>query len=187
MIYNLKRFIGDCFDVYFFLWNNGAPLWEREKFLWEQEQLKEWHYVQSKRQKKLSSRSRGRRVHFAPDVSHDPPLHRSDPVKSFVVGSLVVPTTVRFSNVFGRISADLYQSDLTSKACSSGVDTADQISNSKATSESCGKCLAVGHRAVSCLSPWRCRACFGYGHKQRWCLTRVKPKVFWAPKRKCTT
>jgi hypothetical protein len=28
--------------------------------LWEQEQLKEWHYVQSKRQKKLSSRSRGR-------------------------------------------------------------------------------------------------------------------------------
>jgi hypothetical protein len=27
MVYNLKRFIGDCFDVYFFLWSNGAPHW----------------------------------------------------------------------------------------------------------------------------------------------------------------
>ena len=35
MVYNLKRFIGDCFYVYFFLWSNGAPHWEREKFLWE--------------------------------------------------------------------------------------------------------------------------------------------------------
>jgi hypothetical protein len=35
MIYNLKRFIGFCFDVYFFLWSNGAPHWEQEKFLWE--------------------------------------------------------------------------------------------------------------------------------------------------------
>jgi hypothetical protein len=26
MIYNLKRSIGSCFYVYFFLWNNGAPL-----------------------------------------------------------------------------------------------------------------------------------------------------------------
>jgi hypothetical protein len=32
MIYHLKCFIGDCFDVYFFLWNNGAPHWECEKF-----------------------------------------------------------------------------------------------------------------------------------------------------------
>jgi hypothetical protein len=178
MIYNLKRFIGDCFDVYFFLWSNGAPHWEREKFLWEQEQLKEWHYVQSKRQKKLSSRSRGRRVHFAPDVTHDPPLPRPDPVNSFVVGSLVVPTTVSFSTVFGRISADLSQSDPASRACSSGADAPVQNSNSKAKSPLCGKCLAVGHRAVSCQSPWRCRACFGYGHKERWCLTRSKPKVF---------
>jgi hypothetical protein len=50
MIYHLMCFIGDCFDVYFFLWNNGAPHWECEKFFWEQEQLKEWNYVQSKKQ-----------------------------------------------------------------------------------------------------------------------------------------
>jgi hypothetical protein len=53
MIYNLKHFIGSCFDVYFFLWNNGAHHWEREKFLWEQEQLREWNYVQSRKQKKV--------------------------------------------------------------------------------------------------------------------------------------
>jgi hypothetical protein len=48
MIYSLKRFIGDCFDVYFFLWSNRAPHSEREKLLWEQEQLREWLHVQSK-------------------------------------------------------------------------------------------------------------------------------------------
>ena len=32
-VYNLRRFIGTCFDVYFHLWSNGAPHWEREKFL----------------------------------------------------------------------------------------------------------------------------------------------------------
>ena len=37
MVYNLRRFIGSYFDVYFHLWSNGAPHWEREKLLWEQE------------------------------------------------------------------------------------------------------------------------------------------------------
>ena len=37
MVYNLHRFIGSYFDVYFHLWSNGAPHWEREKLLWEQE------------------------------------------------------------------------------------------------------------------------------------------------------
>ena len=34
-VYNLRRFIGSCFDVYFHLWSNGAPHWEHENFLWE--------------------------------------------------------------------------------------------------------------------------------------------------------
>jgi hypothetical protein len=29
-IYKLRRFIGTSFDVYFHLWSNGAPHWERE-------------------------------------------------------------------------------------------------------------------------------------------------------------
>ena len=48
-IYNLRRFIGACFDVYFHLLSNGAPHWEREKFLWEQEQEHQWTKVRSKR------------------------------------------------------------------------------------------------------------------------------------------
>ena len=50
-VYNLRRVISSCFDVYFHLWSNGAPHWEREKFLWEQEQLKEWTVVQSRKKK----------------------------------------------------------------------------------------------------------------------------------------
>lgn len=35
MVYALRRVIGSSFDVYFHLWSNGAPHWEREKRLWE--------------------------------------------------------------------------------------------------------------------------------------------------------
>ena len=53
-VYNLRCFVGACFDVYFHLWSNGAPHWEREKFLWEQEQEREWITVNSCRNKKPS-------------------------------------------------------------------------------------------------------------------------------------
>lgn len=33
MVYDLRRVIGKVFDVYFHLWSNGAPHWEREKRL----------------------------------------------------------------------------------------------------------------------------------------------------------
>ena len=29
----------------------------------------------------------------------------------------------------------------------------------------------------------RCRLCFQYGHKARWCLSRKKPQAVWKPKR----
>jgi hypothetical protein len=51
-VYGLRRFIGSSFDVYFHLWNNGVPHWEREKRLWEIEQEKEWTKLKSKRQKR---------------------------------------------------------------------------------------------------------------------------------------
>ncbi|KAJ1275327.1 hypothetical protein BS78_05G127500 [Paspalum vaginatum] len=41
-VFHLKRFIGRSFDAYFHLWHNGVSNWEREKYLWEIEQAKEW-------------------------------------------------------------------------------------------------------------------------------------------------
>jgi hypothetical protein len=46
------------FDVYFHLWSNGAPHWEREKRLWEIEQEKEWTTVLSKSSKREEKKKR---------------------------------------------------------------------------------------------------------------------------------
>jgi hypothetical protein len=47
-VYALRRVIEISFDVYFHLWSNGAPHWEREKRLWEAEEAKKWNTVLSK-------------------------------------------------------------------------------------------------------------------------------------------
>ena len=39
-VYRLRRVITSQFYVYFHLWSNGMPNWEREKRLWEEEQEK---------------------------------------------------------------------------------------------------------------------------------------------------
>lgn len=52
-IYNPRRIIGSSFDVYFHLWSNGAPIWEREKRIWEAEEAKRWTEVVSKQGKKI--------------------------------------------------------------------------------------------------------------------------------------
>jgi hypothetical protein len=41
LVYKLRRVISSSFDVYFHLWNNGTPHWEKEKRVWEIEQEKE--------------------------------------------------------------------------------------------------------------------------------------------------
>jgi len=81
LVYGLRRFIAKNFDVYFYLWHNGTPNWEREKRLWEEEQAHEWTLVRSK-QSQCASRSipkQNKRVHFAenwimrsPPVKHQP-------------------------------------------------------------------------------------------------------------------
>ena len=60
-----------------------------------------------------------------------------------------------------------------------------QFSNSK-VDLFYGKCLAHGHLARRCIGLWRCKSCFHYGHKARWCLTKAHPKIFWAPKASAT-
>jgi hypothetical protein len=84
-IYNLRRFIGDSFDVYFHLWSNGAPHWEREKRLWGAEEAKQWTKVLSKNQKRVASKSSSsskifrKRVHFAEKIVQDSPVTKSKP------------------------------------------------------------------------------------------------------------
>jgi len=65
-IYKLRRFIGRSFGVYFHLWSNGAPHWEKEKGLWEAEEAKLWTKVVSKRQKKDAKSVAAKSVKFAP-------------------------------------------------------------------------------------------------------------------------
>lgn len=92
----MKRFIGSSFDVYFHLWNNDVPHWEREKRLWEEELGKEWVKILSKKDKRqLNSPSRKppKKVRFAKKLVQDsPPVkHRPSFQQSFKVGDVIVP------------------------------------------------------------------------------------------------
>lgn len=81
-VYALRRVIGASFDVYFHLWTNGAPHWEREKRLWEEEEAKKWTKVLSKCQKNdaKSKSSVGKRVRFASQVAVNSPVKKFAPV-----------------------------------------------------------------------------------------------------------
>lgn len=99
-IYKLRRFIGRSFDIYFHLWSNGAPHWEREKRLWEAEEEKRWSLVLTKNQKKAEKKSSAKRVHFAKQLVCSSPKHKSSPpeVSSVIkIGSfdLNIPAEVR--------------------------------------------------------------------------------------------
>ena len=47
-VYQKRIITTPTFDLYFHLWNNGTPHWEREKRAWEIEQEKEWTLVHSR-------------------------------------------------------------------------------------------------------------------------------------------
>lgn len=56
-VYKLRRVITNMFDIYFHLWNNGTPHWEREKHAWEIEQEREWTKVLSRSSKKAAAKA----------------------------------------------------------------------------------------------------------------------------------
>jgi hypothetical protein len=119
-IYQLRRVIGSCFDVYFHLWSNGAPNWECEKFLWEQEQHKEWTLVQSRKRKtsKPSSPRSSRLVRFARNLVQDSlmPKHRPSSIPdSITIGAFTFPTNVKISSIFGKLHQGLQRSSLRSE------------------------------------------------------------------------
>jgi hypothetical protein len=94
-VYNLKRVISSCFDVYFHLWNNGTPHWEREKRAWELEQEKEWSAVLSKRSKKAAKAAAKsasilpKKVHFANKLVQSPPKIKFIPPSCIYFGSFL--------------------------------------------------------------------------------------------------
>ena len=143
--------------------------------MWEQEQLKEWTVVQSRKKKYPKPVAcSARRVRFAPKLVQDSPKPKHSLVQipdSITVGAFTFPTTVKFSSVFGRLRHDLDPSS--DRSDPKFMDTAQpkieapldfQFSNSNLDAR-CAKCLALGHSARSCSKPWRCNACFNYGHK----------------------
>lgn len=46
----------------------------------------------------------------------------------------------------------------------------------------CTRCLSLNHRSIDCFLAPRCVACFNYGHKFKFCLTRSRPNILWQPK-----
>ena len=80
-VYNLWRFIRSCFDVYFHLWHNGTPNWEREKRLWEEKQASEWIKVMSKKSKRDLRRANNvipkKKVRFADCLDKISPAKKS--------------------------------------------------------------------------------------------------------------
>lgn len=144
-VYALRQVIGNCFDLYFHLWNSGVAYRESDKRRWELEQESEWTHVQSKkdrkrfpRQDKRWFRKPSKKVHFADDLvqkspvrKHHPPslpvrlafgaftcLANPDaaPVQRLVFGSSPIPFgEIPASRIFGRILSDLP----TSTPCSS--------------------------------------------------------------------
>lgn len=212
-VYALRRFIGTSFDVYFHLWNNGVPHWEREKRLWEEEQEKEWTTILSKKQKKQLKipPHPPKKVRFAKKLVQDSPPAKHCPVlmNTFKVGSFTIsipvegrPTSdtpvqvdVPVQSVFDRLKSDLGVPCSSEIPCSSDIPNdqsmAAKISDLRQNNlnfedaiQSCANCLGLGHAARNCSSPVRCKSCWHNGHRARKCFLGRRPKTSWKPKPK---
>ena len=86
-VYHLRRVITSQFDIYFHLWSNGTPNWEREKRLWEEEQEREWSTVLYKSTKKSIKKANNKRVSFAKNLVQKPPRQPAQPPGVIQFGS----------------------------------------------------------------------------------------------------
>jgi len=146
-IYNLRRFIGSRFDVYFHLWSNGAPHWEREKFLWEQEQQRQWTVVQSRKSKR-SSANGTKRVHFAPNLAQSSQVQEHQPhalFDSVLVGVFQIPIPAKITSKFEGFRLDHHGgSSSQSDPKITEAAPAFQISNSNSNPRVFARFLALG-------------------------------------------
>jgi hypothetical protein len=131
-IYKLRRFLGKAFDVYFHLWSNGAPHWEREKRIWEAEEAKKWSLVLSKKQKRVSNPlEKRKKVRFAEKIVQNSPVRKSHPIEvpqSVKIGyfSIDLSDSLKQANVVKSVSGILKASVLTESSGSSESDHGSQ-------------------------------------------------------------
>lgn len=198
-IYSLRRVITSSFDLYFHLWNNGTPHWEREKRAWEIEQEKEWSTVLSKRAKRQAKaqakKSTPKKVSFAkPLVQYPRQIIQFGAFRTVVTENQVQTQFSFGSYTHGArsilpCSSPPGNSSMLRSAFSEGNSNALNNSNPWATTAPsspplyCSRCLATGHTRIACKSQIRCKSCYNYGHVMKTCLTRTQPGLLWVPKR----
>lgn len=210
-VYALRRFIGEHFDVYFHLWRDGTPNWERENRLWELEQAKEWTEVLTKRAKRQSKSSKI--VNFAknpifiprslytsscPDDSVKPQPSsvlrfgafsfqiQGDSVhnESITLHKQVFDSSREQFVVHGSSAGSSIHSNLNSN-CALIKDAISIGSDPNFLHAMHGvyfNCLESGHLAKSCRLPVQCKNCYNFSHLSRWCLTRTRAKLVRRPK-----
>lgn len=209
-VYKLRRVITKSFDIYFHLWNNGTPHWEREKRAWEIEQEKEWTKILSRSAKREAKKQENMQKHvrFACKIVQSPAKVKSQPLVSISFGSFtteVDPT--HFSDVgsfrVGGTSLEIHgrSSEMEihthrhvqlHNGTSSGqpqakapfMGTGFRLSNSKVMDRStmCSRCLSKDHFRWACKSRIRCARCFNFGHIKIFCRRTPKPIWKWLPK-----
>jgi hypothetical protein len=190
-VYNLQCVTTSFFDVYFHLWNNGTPHWEREKRAWEIEQEKEWTLVLSKSSKKEVKRKENlKRVHFAKPIVQPPPKNNHQPSISLIFGSFSSqfdPSSLSQRMVFGPSSIlrrDPIGSNGEPKNMAPPMPRSDDpapFPNSKSLGclLKCFHCLDLGHTRRYCRSKVRCAQCFNFGHVKRRCPYNIQHKPIW--------
>lgn len=208
-IYKLRRVTTPMFDLYFHLWNNGTPHWEREKRAWEIEQEKEWTKVLSKSSKREAKKKEKdqRHVHFAKNLIQSPPkvkfLPQIPSQISLTFGAFscsVHPSTATMKHlVFGEQSCSApersgasspmghqVQNEFPVNMAITAEDNELKVSNSILNPQNqalyCARCLVWGHSRSTCTSSVRCRRCFKLGHIKRQCYARLQPVYSWRPK-----
>jgi hypothetical protein len=123
-----KKICGKAFDVYFHLWSNGAPHWEREKRIWEAEEAKKWSLVLSKKQKKISnSLEKRKKDRFAEKIVQNSPVRKSHPIEvpqSVKIGSFSIDLSdsLKQANVVKSVFGILKATVSTEISCSSESD-----------------------------------------------------------------
>jgi hypothetical protein len=131
-IYKLRRFVGKAFDVYFHLWSNGAPHWEREKRIWEAEEAKKWSLVLSKKQKRVSNPLvKRKKVRFAEKIVQNSPVHKSHPLEvpqSVKIGSFNIDLSdsLKQAKDVSTVSGILKATLSTESSCSLKLDHGSQ-------------------------------------------------------------